>query len=834
MVSSNVVGTMFVGGSGQCPVVSLRFTDLPMFGGSGFYVNVNDSGTGGINAGPVTLQDCDVVGGEIQVEFAFASGNGDMLMNFNNNLFDRCTFNFTRADQAGSGGPFDDPINCYNNLFHGGSLNIDYNLISGGESSPPDWSFYDNLMEGLNFTYRSFLSNEVPNGYNGYVNWNAKLLFSRGGDQTLSNADYQTGALGLYYYPAIGTNLAELIHQGSRPASTAGLYYYTVTTNNVIDGTNTVSIGYHSVGLDASGLPQGRPMLTISPPGRTANLGDHVVFTATAAGLTPMTFQWQFNGTNLNSGTNLINGTNISGVATATLTVNSVQSTNYGLYTVLATNALGWGSASAWLRPPSTNSLDGLGFGIDASPAIGPDGVIYIANLGSKIFALDPISGAIKWSNSIVTDNDGDITSSAAMAADNSAVYIGSQDSSGGFLLAMSPTNGRVLWSNFLGGQISSSPAINSACGAIYVGVEGTSNGLFSLSTNGTTTNWVFQTADPVSGGNMGIDSSPCVGPDGMVYFLAQNDLYAVASDGILKWFFPAPVPAIGFSGTPAGPAGSPALDANNNILFGSGDGYVYCVNPNGGLQWFYDTGTASPINSSVAVGSNFVVVAASTNLYAITNGGLYWQFSDPTNKLFVSSPAIAAGNVAVIGSEDNYVYGITNGSIAWSNQTGGQVLSSPAISPLTGAIVIASEDGKVYSLPGTGAATGAPWPMFHAIASHSGAAPNITCPGGSVSAFPNNPTNSGGRFAFSLTGSPGSAWTVYASTNLTNWAQVGSASLDPVSGNAQITDVTSFNFTNRYYEAVSSGVCSPIIGFANLALPAVMRTSGWKSILWG
>jgi hypothetical protein len=72
-------------------------------------------------------------------------------------------------------------------------------------------------------------------------------------DVILTNSPlYQIGNLGEYYYPA---NLTNLIHTGSELASAAGLYHYTVTTNNVIEGTNQVSIGFHYVAVDASGNP---------------------------------------------------------------------------------------------------------------------------------------------------------------------------------------------------------------------------------------------------------------------------------------------------------------------------------------------------------------------------------------------------------------------------------------------------------------------------------------------------------------------------------------------------------------------------------------------------
>jgi hypothetical protein len=72
------------------------------------------------------------------------------------------------------------------------------------------------------------------------------------GDIILSNSiAYQTGPLGNYYQP---TN-SPLINAGSTTADQVGLYHYTVTTNEVVEGTNTVSIGYHYVALDQYGNP---------------------------------------------------------------------------------------------------------------------------------------------------------------------------------------------------------------------------------------------------------------------------------------------------------------------------------------------------------------------------------------------------------------------------------------------------------------------------------------------------------------------------------------------------------------------------------------------------
>jgi outer membrane protein assembly factor BamB len=543
------------------------------------------------------------------------------------------------------------------------------------------------------------------------------------------------------------------------------------------------------------------PLITVPPSNEVVALGGTAVFTVTATGLAPLGYQWQFNGTNM------------SGKTASNLTIASVQSTNVGAYTVIVANVICEASATAGLGLIWSNYL---GAGIDASPAISENGEVFIATTGSMLWALNA-SGTVKWSNSVTTGQDGDITSSAALAADGSAVYIGTQDSTGSYLDAFNPTNGTILWSNFLGGYVNSSPAVSAGDGTIYLTTtDGSTNGLFSINPATHAINWLFQTDDAYKNGSPS-DSSPAVGPDCTVYFLANNDLYAVSPNGQLAWFFPLPANAT--------PNASPAIDAAGNVMLGSSDGYVYCISPSGGLQWIFDTGTGSTINSSIAVGSGGLVVAATQSgvLFAITNGVSAWQWTNSSSAAFLSSPAISQNNEVIIGSEDNSVYAITNGVVKWSRSTAGLILSSPAISPLTGAVVIGSEDGYVYSLAGVGGlAANAPWPMFHANPRHTGATPNPSCvAGASLVAFPNNPSldTNAGTFSFYVSGTPASLWAIYASSNLTDWSVPGSVTLDST-GVGTFNDNDVAGVTNRFYQARNGNECSPVIGFINITIP--------------
>ena len=141
----------------------------------------------------------------------------------------------------------------YNNLFHAGA--VGHHVASGISSGA--WTFSDNLFDTTNLVYSTsnLLASQDSCNYNGYIITNTltnpKLISP--GDVILTNSPaYQISFLGSYYYP---TNQTNLIYQGSRLASAAGLYHYTVTANQAIEGTNQVSIGFHYVATDGNGNP---------------------------------------------------------------------------------------------------------------------------------------------------------------------------------------------------------------------------------------------------------------------------------------------------------------------------------------------------------------------------------------------------------------------------------------------------------------------------------------------------------------------------------------------------------------------------------------------------
>ena len=90
------------------------------------------------------------------------------------------------------------------------------------------------------------------------------------------------------------------------------------------------------------------PLITVAPSNQVVFAGSSAGFSVTATGLAPLSYQWQFNGSNL------------PGQTAASLTIGSVQTNNVGAYTVIVSNVICEASATAGLGLILSNSLGRL------------------------------------------------------------------------------------------------------------------------------------------------------------------------------------------------------------------------------------------------------------------------------------------------------------------------------------------------------------------------------------------------------------------------------------------------------------------------------------------
>jgi len=333
-----------------------------------------------------------------------------------------------------------------------------------------------------------------------------------------------------------------------------------------------------------------------------------------------------------------------------------------------------------------------------SSPAIGPDGTVYIGSEASspsqsRVFAVNPADGTLKWSHQVP-----DWIDSSPSVAPDGTIYIGCWD---GKLYALLRDSGLPKWTYDTGNYLYSSPAIG-LDGTIYVG-SGDGN-LHAINPDGSV-RWVFPTLDWV-------DSSPVVGADGTVYVGSWDDsLYAVSAEGDLLWSYATEGPIIS----------SPALGAGGMIYVGSDDGSLYAIDSDGVLVWKYATGDA--VQSSPALGVDGTVYFGSVDgyFYALApDGSLRWrvfiQFA------IISGPAVRADGSVVFGGGDSKVTCLSStGELMWALETGDWVDSSPAIGA-DGTIYVGSFDNRLYAINGDYGLSDSSWPEFHLNSARTGA----------------------------------------------------------------------------------------------------------------
>jgi len=327
----------------------------------------------------------------------------------------------------------------------------------------------------------------------------------------------------------------------------------------------------------------------------------------------------------------------------------------------------------------------------DCTPAVAPDGTIYIGSDSGVFYALNP-DGTTKW-----TYTGGEFDTSAAAVADDGTVYAGDFD---GNLSAFTPA-GALKWQYSIpnaGTQgISCSPAV-AADGTIYF--KDTANSLYALNPTGT-----LKWTATVPGDSY---AAPAIASDGTIYIGSDNGagdgmLYAFTPSGTSKWTFD------------AGNAiyTAPALDNLGNIYFSSLSGVVYALNSAGKQLWSYASGGG--LSSAPVLSSNGALYFGSYdhNLYALNagTGALLWTYPLGA-QVRASSPAVDGNGVVYVGCYDGLVYGINpNGSLNRTFATGNYVRSSPAIAGTT--LYIGSSDCRLYAFD-LGSSLGATvWPTY-------------------------------------------------------------------------------------------------------------------------
>jgi subtilase family serine protease len=216
--------------------------------------------------------------------------------------------------------------NCFHDITTGNNIGTNtpglYNAVTGydlctGLGTPNGTNLINALAPSLPAILTQPVGQTVTNGAN------AVLSATAGGSPTL-----------VYAWQFNGTNLSA----GGNLSGVASnvLTITAATTNNSGSYRLVVTNNYGSATSSAAVLNVGfAPAISTQPTNLTVHSGSNAIFSATVSGTSPLTFQWQKNGTNL------VNGSGISGATSNVLALTAVTTTNNGNYRLLITNLYG-------------------------------------------------------------------------------------------------------------------------------------------------------------------------------------------------------------------------------------------------------------------------------------------------------------------------------------------------------------------------------------------------------------------------------------------------------------------------------------------------------------
>ena len=324
-----------------------------------------------------------------------------------------------------------------------------------------------------------------------------------------------------------------------------------------------------------------------------------------------------------------------------------------------------------------------------ASPAIGPDGTVYLAEQSGAVRAVNP-DGSLKWQLRI----PGVIDAPPTVAGDGT-VYL----SGGSYLYSIRP-DGNLNY-RLSRGHVNSYGAISVVGDSILYYPNPR---LLALSRDGTI-RWINRLGTS--------PSSQVIAADGTTYFQAHESLFALNADGSLRW-------AVGFSfGNHYSP---PTLGTNGMVYCAGDDGTLSAYDSSGNPAWTCELdGRQRRIYAAPAIGDDGVLYCGfDQGLCAVTSSGTKaWTFE--TVHDVRTTPAIAADGTIYFGCEDHYLYALNRDStLKWRYHIGRGVRSSPVIGQ-DGRVYVASYDGYLYAIEGGSPPAQSPWPMYLHDARHTG-----------------------------------------------------------------------------------------------------------------
>jgi hypothetical protein len=284
------------------------------------------------------------------------------------------------------------------------------------------------------------------------------------------------------------------------------------------------------------------------------------------------------------------------------------------------------------------------------APAVDATDTVYIVSSkanGAQGTLIAVANGAQRWSADVASPG---FSGSPAIAPDGT-IYVA------GFAALQAFTSlGEEKWSTSypINSSSGNAPAV-APDGTIYVTLSGLDN-LVAFDAMGAT-KWTFEIKKNDSRFFIGADvnAAPAVGDDGRIYIASgqtepesSSVAFAVTPGGSLAW-------KRDFGAIHDIESVTPIVTANGSVVFGNVRGSIAQISSDGTLQWSYETGTL--LQSGMAA-------AKDGTIYVPGKGGLIAIGSDGTPAWMHFIGASVNGSAPAIAADGAVIFGTDNGQL--------------------------------------------------------------------------------------------------------------------------------------------------------------------------
>jgi outer membrane protein assembly factor BamB len=397
-----------------------------------------------------------------------------------------------------------------------------------------------------------------------------------------------------------------------------------------------------------------------------------------------------------------------------------------------------------------------------SSPAIGPDGTVYIGDNSGYLYAVidKGETWEYKWGPVKLAEDIGECC--PTLTRDGKRLYVGS-NTRPAKMFCVNADSGTLHWTytippnkTLFGGGLVSSPALSQNEKTVYFGTGPWDSDLepgpttwlddrfIALEDRGDTcqVKWIFKPGDRTDAVRFSFFGNPAIDRDGSIYIGSFNGYFYKLKDNVdhaaVLWKH-AFIRNVETSVTSYQEVwGSPTLGPDGTVYITTNDWRLWAFNPDGSVKWTFDTDHET-WTTPVLTNNGFIVFGSEDGyMYGIrddkTRATEIWRYPEISGGAWWGTAAVASDGTVVFGSEvvegieKGVYYAIDekDGSYKWQTPSlGFEARTHPAIGEDGTIYVCGGEEGNLYAVRGSAPLASSFWPKMQRNNLNSGSAVN-------------------------------------------------------------------------------------------------------------